>query len=178
MNRTLGAILAGGQSRRFGKDKALALLDGRPLIERAIGAIIEQVSEIVIVGRNGDSGIADRPQPGLGPLGGLNAALHHARENGFDTVVTIGCDMPFLPRDLVAQLQATGVPSFLQSMPIVGYWPASLADRLDAHLAAHTDRSMRHWAKAAGAVALHLPIVLPNINTPADLAALSGTGLG
>lgn len=156
MIRTLGAILAGGQSRRFGKDKALALLAGRPLIEHAIAMLAGQVDGIVIVGREGDSCIADRPSPRLGPLGGLNAALHHAREHAFDVVVTIGCDMPVLPRDLVTRLRAAGMPSILMATPIVGYWPSDSADRLDAHLAECEDRSMRRWTSTADAVAANV----------------------
>ena len=38
--RLLGVVLAGGQSRRFGRDKALALLDGRPLIDHALAALV------------------------------------------------------------------------------------------------------------------------------------------
>ena len=181
MTRLLGAILAGGQSRRFGKDKALALLAGRPLIDHAIEGLAEQVDQVIVVGRPPASGnvvaIPDRPSPGLGPLGGLNAALHHARDNGFDAVVTIGCDIPVLPRDLVTRLGAAGRPSFLAAMPIVGYWPSDLAGRLDDHLASGVERSMRGWARVADAIAIALPADLPNINTPADLAALSGTTL-
>lgn len=177
MSRILGAILAGGQSRRFGDDKALALLAGRPLIGHVIGALADQVNAIVTIGRDG-GGVADRPRPGLGPLGGLNAALHHARDRGFDSVVTVGCDMPLLPPDLVARLQAGGLPSFVRMSPIVGYWPTDLADPLDLHLGEIEDRSMRRWAQAAGAVAIDLPTALANINTPADLAALSRTFLG
>lgn len=179
MTGLLGAILAGGQSRRFGEDKALTLLAGRSLIDRAILSLSDQVDRVIIVGRPSAGGdvaaIPDRPSPGLGPLGGLNAALHHARDNGFHAVVTIGCDVPVLPRDLVARLSATGRPCFLAALPIVGYWPSDLATRLDDHLASGTERSMRGWAKVADACALTLPVDLPNINTPADLAALSAS---
>lgn len=175
----LGAILAGGQSRRFGTDKAQALLAGRPLIEHAIDCLARQVDQVIIVGRPpGNSGVGaipDRPIAGLGPLGGLNAALHHARESGFDAVVTIGCDMPSLPRDLVARLRTAAGPSFLDGMPVVGFWPSSLAVLLDEHLAGGLERSMRGWAKKNAATAIVLPGDLPNINTPADLAALSGS---
>ncbi len=175
----LGAVLAGGQSRRFGTDKAQALLAGRPLIEHAIDCLAGQVDQVIVVGRppvdDEVDAIPDRPIAGLGPLGGLNAALHHARENGFHAVVTVGCDMPSLPRDLVARLRAAAGSSFLDATPVVGFWPSSLAALLDEHLASGVERSMRSWAKKSAATAVVLPGDLPNINTPADLAALSGS---
>ena len=165
----LGAVLAGGQSRRFGSDKAVALLDEVALVDRVVAALSPQVDAVVIVGRAG--GLADRPAGGLGPLAGLNAALHHARATDYDWVVTVPCDAPLLPHDLVARLRGEG-PRFAADMPVIGWWPATLADRLDTHLAASDDRSMRGWARAIGAVAVDLgPIA--NVNTPADLAKLN-----
>ncbi|CAN5850825.1 molybdenum cofactor guanylyltransferase [soil metagenome] len=177
MTRTLGAVLAGGQSRRFGSDKAVAELRGRSLIAHVLSALAPQVDGLVIVGRPGTEGgvpaIPDRPAPDLGPLGGLNAALHHGRAHGFAAVATVGCDMPVLPGDLVAMLRATGDIAMLGTVPIVGLWPTSLADPLDAYLATATDRSMRRWAATAGATIVAAP-ELPNINTPEDLAVLAG----
>jgi hypothetical protein len=76
----LGAVLAGGQSSRFGSDKALAELDGRTLLARAVEALQAQCDAVVVVGRE-DAPVPtlpDRPRPGMGPLGGIAAALHHA----------------------------------------------------------------------------------------------------
>ncbi|RHW17560.1 molybdenum cofactor guanylyltransferase [Sphingomonas gilva] len=169
MSRILGAILAGGESRRFGADKAEALLGGRTLIEHAERAIARQVDATIIVGRGP---IGDRPHAGLGPLGGLNAALHHARAHGLELVASIGCDTPVLPADLVERLHGAGAPCYLAAMPIIGLWPSALADRLDAHLARGPSRSMRSWAEAVGAAPVTLDIAIANINTPADLAAI------
>src|SRR5687768_5356431 len=47
----LGAVLAGGQSSRFGSDKALAELDGRTLIARAVDALAGWCEYVVAVGR-------------------------------------------------------------------------------------------------------------------------------
>ena len=91
----LGAVLAGGRSSRFGSDKALALLNGRTLLDHAIAAISPHIGQVVVCGRAG--GLADRPQRDMGPLGGLNAALHHAVDHGFAGVLTTGCDMPVYP---------------------------------------------------------------------------------
>ncbi|PXA92942.1 molybdenum cofactor guanylyltransferase, partial [Nostoc sp. 3335mG] len=65
MTRVLGAILAGGQSSRFGSDKALAELDGRILIDRVASAIQPQVDGLIVVGRihPGLEAVADRPKP-------------------------------------------------------------------------------------------------------------------
>ena len=165
----LGAVLAGGRSRRFGSDKALALLDGAALVDRVIEALRPQVDAVVVVGRTG--GIADRPAPDLGPLGGLNAALHHARNEGHEWVVSLPCDAPMIPADLVERLRGDG-PRFCASMPVIGWWPARRADRLDGHLASSDDRSMRAWARAVGAAPVDLGVIA-NVNTPDDLARLS-----
>jgi molybdopterin-guanine dinucleotide biosynthesis protein A len=101
----LGAILAGGEARRFGSDKALAMLDGVTLIDRVRAALTPQVAAVVVCGRVG--GIADRPA-GIGPLGGIAAAIWQARERGMDGAVTVPCDAPGLPDDLVARLAAAG----------------------------------------------------------------------
>lgn len=165
--RLLGAVLAGGQSRRFGSDKALALLEGRPLIEHARAALAAQVEEVIVCGREG--GIPDRPAPRLGPLGGINAAIHEAAARGFDAVLTCGCDVPSLPADLAERLAGGG---YLAEMPVIGLWPATLAGHLDAWLAEPDDRSVRGWASAAGVARITLGAPLANLNTPADLAAL------
>src|SRR5579872_4815856 len=100
--RILGAVLAGGRSSRFGSDKAAALIDGRPMLEWVIDALAPQVDDVIICGRAspGRISVAYRPRPDLGPLGGLNAALHHAAANGFDAVLSVPCDTPRLPADL------------------------------------------------------------------------------
>jgi molybdopterin-guanine dinucleotide biosynthesis protein A len=171
--KVLGAILAGGRSSRFGSDKATALFDGRPLIDCAITTLRDQVDEVIICGpsKYGFRCIADRPVPGLGPLGGINAALLDADDRGFDIVVTLPCDTPIIPDELVSRLTAAGVPSFVISSPVIGCWPASLWKTLDDHLATTTDRSMRSWAEQVSANGLDLGSVA-NINTPQDLERL------
>ncbi len=164
----LGAVLAGGQSRRFGSDKALALLAGTPLIAHVLDALRPQVAALVVVGRDhaGERSLPDRPAPGLGPLGGLAAALSHAAAHGFDAVLTSGCDLPDLPPDLRERLAPA--PAVATGQPLLGLWPAALAERLDRHLADGGDRSLRRWVAVAGAREVDLGR-FRNVNTPADL---------
>jgi molybdenum cofactor guanylyltransferase len=183
----LGAIVAGGTARRFGSDKALAVLNGRALIDHAADALTPHVSHVVMCGRLHGRlvSLTDRPAPGLGPLGALNAALAHAQARGFDGVLTIGCDMPLFPAALAQQLIGDG-PAIVAGQHLMGWWPATLAATIDAYVTAalnpHADRSMRGWVAHVGArIVDHGDAVLPNINTPADLAALAaiwpiGTG--
>lgn len=166
----LGAVLAGGRSRRFGSDKAVAMLDGQPLIDHAAGQLAPHVAEVVVCGR--EPGLADRPAPDLGPLGGLCAALFHADSNGFDRVLTIACDVPRLPDGILPLLLAEG-SAILADLPVVGIWPAALGPDLEAHLAGDGDRSIRGWARACGARLIAAPPIA-NINTPQDLAAFTG----
>lgn len=177
MSAILGAILAGGRSRRFGSDKALALLDGQSLIGRVAAGLKPQTEALVVCGRTVDDmlSLADRPGPDLGPLAGLNSALHHARRNGYDAVVSVPCDTPLLPDDLVRRLAAAGPASYAAAIPVIGLWPSSLGETLGRHLATSSDRSMRRWIAIAGAVPVEIGIVV-NINTAADLAALQASG--
>lgn len=164
----LGAVLAGGASRRFGSDKAAAVWRSKPLIQHVIDRLRPQVSALVIVGRDwpGDASIPDRPAPGLGPLGGLCAALAHAAANGFDDVLTSGCDLPDLPRDLRELLGRA--PAFALGQPLLALWPASLAGILDLYLARSPDRSLRGWIALTGARGVGVgPVV--NANRTTDL---------
>lgn len=164
----LGAVLAGGASRRFGSDKAAAEWRDKPLIEHVIARLRPQVYALVVVGRDhpGEVSLPDRPAPGLGPLGGLCAALHHAAANGFDAVVTSGCDLPELPLDLREQLGAG--PAFVIGQPLLALWPSTLAGVLDLHLDASADRSLRRWVVLTAARGVDLGPIR-NVNRPADL---------
>ena len=173
--RLLGAVLAGGRSSRFGSDKALALLaDGRTLLEHAAAAVAPHVEAVVVCGRTaeGMTGLADRPAPDMGPLGGLNAALHHAVSQGYDAVLTTGCDMPLYPAALAEALIGEGA-SVLKGQQLAGYWPAPLATELDAHLAEDNSRSIYGWLERIGArIVERADIALPNVNRPEDLDGL------
>ena len=98
----LGAILAGGRSRRFGSPKALADLGGSLLIERVAAAVRGSGAHAVLIS---GAGVPDMrhllpcredTRPGLGPLGGLETALQWARELGLGGALCVACDTPFL----------------------------------------------------------------------------------
>ena len=170
----LGAVLAGGRSSRFGSDKALASIGDRTMIDRVLAQLHPQVQRVVVCGRDypPHPSVPDRPRAHEGPLGGLNAALHLACEHGYDAVVSVGCDMPLLPDDLVDRLAGDGA-SAMRRAPVVGFWPAVLAPALDRHLAHQPDRSMMRWINAVKARIVDFGDELPNINTRGDLAAFA-----
>lgn len=179
MTRPLGAILAGGRSSRFGSDKALALLDGRALIDRVAERLRPQVAALVVIGRDhpGFACAPDRPAPDLGPLGGLAGALHHAATHGFTHVLSVPCDAPDLPADLHAVLGATAslpadVARYLADLPVVGLWPVGALVTLDALLAGTGSRSVRAFAGRIGAQAV-TGVAITNVNTPGDLARIA-----
>jgi molybdopterin-guanine dinucleotide biosynthesis protein A len=105
-----GIVLAGGLGRRMGGvDKGLQLLHGKPMIEHVLARLAPQVGEIVInanqnLDRYGSLGyrvVSDRVSGFAGPLAGLHAGLGAiAHPLG----VTVPCDSPFLPSDLVERL--------------------------------------------------------------------------
>ena len=167
----LGAVLAGGQSLRFGSDKALAMLDGLTLLDRAVSSLAQLCDAVVVVGRETAPAatLPDRPRAGMGPLGGLAAALHHAGEGGYTAVLSCSVDSLGLDAGLRDALEPA--PAYVSSQPVIGLWPASASPVLDALLAGEGRHSMRSFAEAIGARPVQFSHNPANINTPADLAA-------
>lgn len=167
--RLLGAILAGGQSRRFGSDKAAALFEGQALLDHVAEALRPQVSDLVVAGKQwpGLETVADLPEAGLGPLGGLAGALDHAWRHDFDAVLSSGCDVIGLPSSLSALLGAG--PAIVADMPIVGLWPVSARTTLIDWLADQQNRSVYRFADHINARRIALDAPLRNINRPDDL---------
>jgi molybdopterin-guanine dinucleotide biosynthesis protein A len=101
------AILAGGKSRRMGRNKALLHFRGKPLITRVYEAVHPLFEDIFLVTDN--SGLFDAvpcPKipdrvPGKGPISGVDAALRHSRN---PYVLVVGCDAPFLSSSLLERL--------------------------------------------------------------------------
>ena len=106
-----GIVLAGGQGRRMGGvDKGLQLLQGKPMIEWVLLRLSPQVAEIVVNANQnletyekyGHRVVPDEIGGFAGPLAGLHAGLKAASSS---LVVTVPCDSPFLPTDLVLRLR-------------------------------------------------------------------------
>lgn len=164
----LGAVLMGGRSSRFGSNKAMAEWNGRTLADHAAALVGQFVDEVVTVG--GAGAVPDLPAPGLGPLGGIAGALGHAAGHGFTSVVTIACDMPRVPSELLTALLRRA-PAFCSDAPVLGHWPNGSNGQLLEWLRGN-DRSIRGWVRMTGALPIASPVPLGNINTVADLAAL------
>ena len=165
----LGAVLAGGQSTRFGSDKALAELGGRTLLSLAVDALAAQCDAVVVVGREAAPAptLPDWPRAGMGPLGGIAAALHHAADAGYDHVLSCAVDSAGLTKTVLSDLSPA--PAYCESQPVIGLWPASASATVDALLESDARHSMRAFAERIGARPVHLSNIPDNINTPADL---------
>ena len=102
-----GVILAGGQSRRMGQNKALIQLGDDSLIEHVIRRMHLVVEELLLI-TNTPAEYAhlnvpmyDDIIPDTGALGGIYTGLTHA---SYDAVVCVGCDNPFLVPNLLTYL--------------------------------------------------------------------------
>jgi len=113
MNGVSGIVLAGGLGRRMGGvDKGLQPLRGKPMVEHVLERLSPQVDEIIInanqnaetYARFGHRIVGDDIAGFAGPLAGLHAGLKAAKN---PLVVTVPCDSPFLPEDLVLRLNAS-----------------------------------------------------------------------
>ncbi len=105
-----GLVLAGGRgSRMGGVDKGLELLDGQPLVQHALHRLAPQVGPMLInANRNreryasfGVPVVADADASFSGPLAGFVAGLAGCAT---DWLVTVPCDTPRFPLDLVERL--------------------------------------------------------------------------
>jgi molybdopterin-guanine dinucleotide biosynthesis protein A len=168
----LGVVLAGGQSSRFGSDKALAELGGRSLILQAVETLSGWCDHVVIVGRAEGPApcLPDWPRPGMGPLAGLAAALHFALDEGYGEVLSLGVDSPGLPDNLPDLLGPA--PVCLAQQPVIGLWPAKAGARAVESILHGTGRhSMLALAEALGARRVTLAEAPRNINRPEDLTS-------
>lgn len=167
----LGVVFAGGQARRFGTDKALAVIDGEPMLARVLARLRPQVDALAVIGRRwpGCDMIEDRPPGGHGPLAALAGGLAHAAAQGYAELLTSGCDLPDLPLDLVDRLAPA--PAVVAGQPLLGLWPAALGPALERYLHSTDRRAMRGWIAVIGAREIPFPGALANINEPADLTA-------
>jgi len=111
MSEVTGLVLAGGLGRRMGGvDKGLVELDGKPMVTHVLARLAPQV-DCVLINANqnidryasfGPPVVPDRIGGFAGPLAGLHAGLSAAST---PLLVTVPCDSPFLPLDLVARLR-------------------------------------------------------------------------
>ena len=102
-----GVILAGGKSSRFGSNKALALLQGKPLVQHVTDTVASIFNDCLLVTNTPEvydflniPMIRDRYQD-MGPLAGIHAALRHT---GKSWIFVVGCDMPAVTPDLISFL--------------------------------------------------------------------------
>lgn len=191
-----GIVLAGGRSSRFGSDKLVAELDGRPLLHYALEAVAAVAEHLVVVAAPGAApsipeGLASRvrvihdPEPFLGPLVGLVAALSHVNS---PVAIVVGGDMPRLvPGVLRRLLTALGparaaileVPGRVQPLPAALDVPA--ARTAGSEVLAHGGRSLRDLLGGLDPVVLPAPVWLaldPAGATIADIDRPSDLGPG
>ena len=111
--RVSGVVLAGGESRRLGRNKALERIGDQTLIERVVGCIAPVSAEVIVVVASPPKAtalplpaevrvVSDR-YPRCGSLGGIFTGLSASRE---PWILLVACDMPFLDPRLMRRLMA------------------------------------------------------------------------
>lgn len=185
--RPVGAILAGGASRRMGTPKPVLELGGQTLLARAAQNLQQQVSDLVVVGGEPAwaeaCGLSYRPdavEGGRGPLAGLLSAMDFAADKNSGWVFVTAADMPFLPVDIVDTLLAAAslgrpvIPTDeKRSQPLAALWPTALRESLRQGLDESTIESLRDFYEPLKPVepTLSGTEVSPffNVNRPEDL---------
>lgn len=173
-DRVAGVILAGGQNSRMGgRDKAFLRVNGETVFSRTLALMRRCFPEVLVVSNSPEKYagyavdvIADE-LPGLGPLGGLHAALGRvARPYAF----VVACDMPFLRiepiRFLVSRIDSADaiVPRWSGDVePLHAVYARTLRPRIAAAIAAGS-RAIRDV----------LPAMRVDYVAEADMQAVSG----
>lgn len=179
-----GIVLAGGRgSRMGGVDKGLQALRGRPMIEWVLERLAPQVTEIVVNANQnlekyqsyGQRVVPDEIAGFAGPLAGLHAGLKAAAH---PLVITVPCDSPFLPSDLVSRLQKSLGKNHLavaktgdQPHPVFALMKREVRESLEAFLAAG-GRKIDAWYAALKVVEVSFDDeadAFRNINTIEEL---------
>lgn len=177
----LGAVLAGGASRRMGRTKALVAVEGEPMAARvASAASAAGCDPVVLVGGDprelaplGLRVVADLA-PGEGPVGGVVTALVEAERLGARSVFVAACDLPWLTSAVVTALLGSSAATVTCARtdrlePACAVWPTSTLDRVRRAF----DDGVRSLYGLLDLVDHgSVPVdggALRNINTPADL---------
>lgn len=187
-NRPLyGLVLAGGRSRRMGRDKALLEFDGKTQLERAITALAAVTERQFVSTRKGQSGDGERQRyaqivdryDDLGPVAGILSALESHPEADW---LVVACDLPNLDsatleflvanRDLEAPFTAfesshDGLPE-----PLCAIYPAESVTRVREFVDEGIVCPRKMLIRSDTALLVQPnPHSLDNVNTPDDLAA-------
>jgi molybdopterin-guanine dinucleotide biosynthesis protein A len=190
--RIAGIVLAGGQARRLGGDKALRPLGGLPLLAHVIARARPQVAALALSANDDPArfdsfGLPLLPDPLAGfpgPLAGILAGMEWAAGGGADLLASFPCDAPFFPPDLVACLAAARAEAGVaiacaasggRIQPVFALWPVALRSELRHAIADEGIRKVDAWAARHSLTIVPFPTVpldpFFNINTPVDLAA-------
>jgi molybdopterin-guanine dinucleotide biosynthesis protein A len=198
MKRTslLGTVLAGGASRRLGRDKAAERVGAHRLVDRAISALQPHCGDVVLVSSRPDTPaggwrvVADL-RPSCGPLGGIEAALAAASAGGHAAAFVLAVDLPLIEAPallpLVARFEAgsgpvaagrEGDPDF---QPLCAIYPVECGPAV-TRLLDQGARAARALFETVGGARVDLGLAELNVNDEADLlraeiALRKGAGL-
>jgi molybdopterin-guanine dinucleotide biosynthesis protein A len=186
---TTGVILAGGRATRMGGiDKGLVPLAGQPMVEHIIERLRPQAAALIINANRSHAEyarydlplVADRLGDYAGPLAGMASGLEAAQT---PWIVTVPCDSPLVPPDLVARLwaamrqdQAELAVAFghERMQPVFALLPRTLLPSLEAFLDSG-ERKIDRWYAGHKTALAHFddaPEAFLNVNTPAERDAL------
>lgn len=190
-NSILGAVLAGGKSKRFGKDKTQVSLNGKRLIDYILNEIKDQFKEIVVISNNNIkllnlkhiTKIEDYKKD-LGPLGGVLSAMKWVKENkkNYEWICTFPADTPFFKKEHLQafmeninfkESQLFFISSNNTRHNIFGLWSVKLIDQLEDDLLNKDLRKVEIWANKIGVKVINMNFrekdPFFNINTNEDL---------
>ena len=189
-NNVLPVILAGGKSRRFGADKAVAKLGEKSLIDYTINKLEPKFAEILVitnnpiqVSKNNIFFIKDTMSGQLGPLVGILSAMEWVKNNdkNYEWIISFPCDTPFFEEEIIDKVINSQKSSdkkllFLKSgnkrHNIFGLWSIELMEQLrnDINQGA---RKVEDWANKIGTEIVEINSESDksflNINTKLDL---------
>jgi molybdopterin-guanine dinucleotide biosynthesis protein A len=191
-SRVGGLVLAGGRSSRFGTEKAVARLGGWTLLAWSLDALGRDCLAVAVNAPRGAKAevmakslghavLPDHPAYARGPLAGVAAGLAWARGKGFDRLVTLPCDTPFVgPAEIAALLAAIGEAAAAHAVtpdgpqPLCAVWRVDLEEPLSACLIGGNHPSVRSFMAEVGAVPVTFDDarVFRNANTRGALARM------
>ena len=162
----LGAILAGGKSKRMGKDKLFLELDNKMLIEHTINKVEKYLKDIIIItnqkneyfSKKNLTTIEDCIEGQLGPLVGILTAMKWAKENLKECswIATFPCDTPFFPETIIKKFieKSKKKDSLLlcasshgRKHNIFGLWSLDLYEKLKNDLINNKIRKVQDWTE-------------------------------